>query len=199
MPAAHYLTRRTVLCAGGAGAAGLCAFVLTGCSSGSSSSATTSAATDRPPAPRPMSNLGDAASARRRGIGRRRNIGFLGRRWQAGSQAQRYSGRRFDLGDARRQADHLGSAEHRQGRRVHRDLHAPGLHGQPRWRGPQVPMSCIDVRRVHRQEHRWTRSGPVGRHPGDRVRRSGPRRRMSRRPSKDHRDRRPRVSRERSR
>jgi Rieske Fe-S protein len=43
MPAAHYLTRRTVLCAGGAGAAGLCAFVLTGCSSGSSSSATTSA------------------------------------------------------------------------------------------------------------------------------------------------------------
>lgn len=43
MPAGHYLTRRTVLCAGGAGAAGLCAFVLTGCSSGSSSSATTSA------------------------------------------------------------------------------------------------------------------------------------------------------------
>ena len=41
MPAAHYLTRRTVLCAGGAGAAGLCAFVLTGCSSNSSSSATT--------------------------------------------------------------------------------------------------------------------------------------------------------------
>jgi Rieske Fe-S protein len=31
-----------VLCAGGAGAAGLCAFVLTGCSSGSTSSATTS-------------------------------------------------------------------------------------------------------------------------------------------------------------
>ena len=43
MAAAHYLTRRTVLCAGGAGAAGLCGFVLTGCSSGSSSSATTSA------------------------------------------------------------------------------------------------------------------------------------------------------------
>jgi cytochrome b6-f complex iron-sulfur subunit len=43
MPAAHYLTRRTVLCAGGAGAAGLCVFVLTGCSSGSSASATTSA------------------------------------------------------------------------------------------------------------------------------------------------------------
>ena len=43
MPAAHYLTRRTVLCAGGAGAAGVCAFVLTGCSSGSSSSPTTSA------------------------------------------------------------------------------------------------------------------------------------------------------------
>jgi cytochrome b6-f complex iron-sulfur subunit len=43
MPAAHYLTRRTVLCAGGAGAAGLCVFVLTGCSSGSSSSATTTA------------------------------------------------------------------------------------------------------------------------------------------------------------
>ena len=42
MPAGHYLTRRTVLCAGGAGAAGLCAFVLTGCSSGSTSSATTS-------------------------------------------------------------------------------------------------------------------------------------------------------------
>jgi cytochrome b6-f complex iron-sulfur subunit len=42
MPADHYLTRRTVLCAGGAGAAGLCAFVLTGCSSGSTSSATTS-------------------------------------------------------------------------------------------------------------------------------------------------------------
>ena len=41
MPADHYLTRRTVLCAGGAGAAGLCAFVLTGCSSGSTSSATT--------------------------------------------------------------------------------------------------------------------------------------------------------------
>ena len=42
MPAGHYLTRRTVLCAGGAGAAGVCAFVLTGCSSGSTSSATTS-------------------------------------------------------------------------------------------------------------------------------------------------------------
>ena len=42
MPAGHYLTRRTVLCAGSAGAAGLCAFVLTGCSSGSTSSATTS-------------------------------------------------------------------------------------------------------------------------------------------------------------
>ena len=42
MPADHYLTRRTVLCAGGAGAAGLCAFVLTGCSSRSSSSPTTS-------------------------------------------------------------------------------------------------------------------------------------------------------------
>jgi cytochrome b6-f complex iron-sulfur subunit len=42
MPADHYLTRRTVLCAGGAGAAGLCAYVLTGCSSGSSSSGTTS-------------------------------------------------------------------------------------------------------------------------------------------------------------
>ena len=42
MPAGHYLTRRTALCAGGAGAAGLCAFVLTGCSSGSTSSATTS-------------------------------------------------------------------------------------------------------------------------------------------------------------
>ena len=41
MPADHYLTRRTVLCAGGAGAAGLCAFVLTGCSSGSTPSATT--------------------------------------------------------------------------------------------------------------------------------------------------------------
>jgi len=41
MPADHYLTRRTVLCAGGAGAAGLCAYVLTGCSSGSTPSATT--------------------------------------------------------------------------------------------------------------------------------------------------------------
>jgi len=40
MPADHYLTRRTVLCAGGAGAASLCGFVLTGCGSGSS--ATTS-------------------------------------------------------------------------------------------------------------------------------------------------------------
>ena len=37
MPADHYLTRRTVLCVGGAGAASLCGFVLTGCGSGSSS------------------------------------------------------------------------------------------------------------------------------------------------------------------
>jgi cytochrome b6-f complex iron-sulfur subunit len=44
-PTGHYLTRRSVLCAGGVGAAGVCAFVLTGCgSSASSTSKTTTSA-----------------------------------------------------------------------------------------------------------------------------------------------------------
>ena len=64
MPADHYLTRRTVLCAGGAGAAGLCAFVLTGCSSGSTRSATTSVPPSTTSTTRPNStSSGDATSA----------------------------------------------------------------------------------------------------------------------------------------
>ncbi len=56
MPADHYLTRRTVLYASGAGAAGLCAFVLTGCNSGSSSASTTTSAAATSAAAPPMSN-----------------------------------------------------------------------------------------------------------------------------------------------
>ena len=70
MPAAHYLTRRTVLCAGGAEAAGLCVFVLTGCSSGSSASATTSA----PPSTGSASAEGSTSSGGR-DISRRRDVG----------------------------------------------------------------------------------------------------------------------------
>jgi cytochrome b6-f complex iron-sulfur subunit len=67
MPADHYLTRRTVLCAGGAGAAGMCAFVLTGCNSGSSSSstATSAAATSAaaPPTSDPASSMTTSSPA----------------------------------------------------------------------------------------------------------------------------------------
>ena len=66
---------------------------------------------------------------RRRDIGKRRDIGFLGRWWPGDRQAQRCSGGRFHLGDARRPADYLGATEYRQGGRVYRDLHPPGLHG----------------------------------------------------------------------
>ena len=71
MPAAHYLTRRTVLCAGGAGAAGLCAFVLTGCSSGSSSSATTSAPPSTGSASAESSTSSGATSAEARSAAKR--------------------------------------------------------------------------------------------------------------------------------
>lgn len=58
----HYLTRRSVLCAGGVGAAGMCAFVLTGCGSSSSSSKTTSAAASATSAP-PTTSSAPATTA----------------------------------------------------------------------------------------------------------------------------------------
>ena len=63
MPADHYLTRRTVLCASGAGAAGLCAFVLTGCNSGSTSSATTVVPSSTASATGPNSTSSGAATS----------------------------------------------------------------------------------------------------------------------------------------
>jgi cytochrome b6-f complex iron-sulfur subunit len=63
MPSDHYLTRRTVLCAGGAGAAGMCAFVLTGCGSSSSSKTTTSAAAAASPSRAPATSSAASSSA----------------------------------------------------------------------------------------------------------------------------------------